>query len=529
MEAQQDSVPALDAPPTMCEILVIGAGLSGICAGIQFAQNNMNDFLILERAHDVGGTWRDHQYPGLTIDIPSLTYSYSFEQKPDWSSLWAPQAEMLEYCQEVTDKHRLRDHIRFGEVVVGAEFDEPTRTWVTTTATGSRYVSRFLVNASGFLNTPRWPDIPGIESFSGQKLHTSQWSPETDVSGKRVAFIGTGATGIQLAPQLAPQVEQLYVYQRTPIWLLPKPPLKFRPALKWSFRLVPGLLRTARLATASLMDLVFHRVFIHYHRMSWFGELAERICRSHIRTQVKDSSLHEELTPTYNWGCKRPSFSNDFYPMFNRENVELVTAPIERVTAEGVVTADGVERPVDVVICATGYQPFEHNTLPTYPVRGRDGLELRDYWDAHRYQAYRGFAVHGFPNFFLIFGPYSIPSTSYISMVELSTRNIISCIRATRMRDADFIEVTAEAQQEEWRDILERGRTGIWKTGNCATSNTYYIDRHGDTPTFRPELHPVAWWRSRRKPVTTRDFEIRRDDSDQIGPEQAPTERRVVA
>jgi cation diffusion facilitator CzcD-associated flavoprotein CzcO len=479
------------------EILVVGAGVSGIGTGIGLRKAGFEDFLIVDRAHEVGGTWRDHTYPGLTVDIPSLIYSFSFEQKPDWSSLWAPQAEVLDYCLGLADKYGLRPHLRFGQEVLEARYDESDRVWRTETADGITYESRYLINASGYFSAPRLPDVPGLDGFGGVIAHSSQWSDTLELRGKQVAVIGTGASAIQLAPHVAEVADGLAVYQRTPIWLLPKPPMRFRRPLREAFAKVPGFQRVARLATSAFMDLLFFRFFTNYPQVAGLARLVEKICRAHIRRQVDDPAVRDALTPRFSWGCKRPSFSGDFYPIFNKPGVELVTAPIEKVTADGVVTSDGRIRKTDVIVCATGYQPFEKAALPTYPVRGRDGQDLREYWDENRYQAFQGYAVHGFPNFFLVFGPYSIASSSYFAMVEVAVRSIVRCLEGARSRGADYVEVTPQAQAADHAETLRRKATSVWSTANCAASSSYYVDRFGDTPGFRPTYHWMEWWASR--------------------------------
>src|SRR5581483_3295659 len=406
------------------ETVIVGAGISGIGAGIALRDAGFRDFLILERAYDVGGTWRDHTYPGLTVDAPSLIYSFSYAQKPDWSSVWAGQREVLDYLRSLTERYSLRPHIRFGADVVSAEFDTGRCAWRVRCADGREIVCRYLINGSGYLNTPKTPDIDGGACFAGTILHTMNWRPDLDLTGRRVAMIGTGATAIQLAPHIAGTAAHLTVFQRTPIWLLPKPALPFTPGLQRIFARVPGAQRLARLITSAFMELVLFRTFTNYPQVRWLAERVEALGRRHIRTQVHDPAIREALTPRYSWGCKRPSVSNDFYPIFNRDDVTLVTEPIVRVTSDALVTADGTHHHADVIVCATGYQPFAYATLPTYPVRGAAGIDLREFWNEHRHQAFHGFAVPGFPNFFLVLGPYSIASSSYFAMVEVAMRNI---------------------------------------------------------------------------------------------------------
>jgi cation diffusion facilitator CzcD-associated flavoprotein CzcO len=489
------------------EIVVVGAGLGGIGTGIELKRNGFDDFVILEQSGGLGGTWRKHTYPGLTVDIPALTYSFSYEPKPDWSSLWAPQAEVLTYCEHCAEKHGLGPHFRFDTQVREARFDPSRGMWITRIDDDTEYVSRYLINASGYLSVPRLPAIDGLGNFGGKLIHTSDWSDDVDLAGKRIAFIGTGATGIQLAPQLAPIAERLSIFQRTPIWLLPKPAMRLPQMLKRTFAALPATQRLARVLTSAFQDLVFFRVFTNYPQVAAFGRAMERLGRWHIRRQVTDPKRREQLTPDYNWGCKRMSFSNDFYPMFNRDNVDLVTAPIVRATRDGLRTADGAEHPADVIVCATGYQPFERGALPTYTVQGTDGVSLDDYWEAHRYQSFRGFAVNGFPNFFLMFGPYSVSSTSYIALVEIGARNIVTCLKAARDRRADYVEVRSESQDTDMKEMWRLKATSVWNAGNCVTSNSYYVDRFGDSPGYRPRYHHQEWWASRK--MNMEHFELR--------------------
>ncbi len=497
------------ATETTCEILIIGAGISGIGIGIHLLKSGFSDFVILERSDEVGGTWRDNTYPGLTVDVPTLSYSYSFEMKPDWSNLLAPRDEIFEYLKDCTYKYGVRDHIRFGEDVTETAYDSKNNVWTTCTASGGAYVSKYVINASGFLNTPRWPDIDGFETFEGTKVHSSQWSDDIPLEGKRVAVIGTGATSIQLAPEIAPSVQKLSVFQRTPIWLLPKPDMSLPAGVQRAFKVIPGLQRSLRLLSAVFMEFVFYRYFIKHRQLRAVGRLAERIGRRQIRKQVNDPATQEALTPSYRWGCKRPSYSNDYFPMFNRDNVELVTASIECMKPNGIVTNDGVERPIDVVICATGYQPFSKAALPTYQVRGRDGIDLWEYWEENRYQAFRGIAINGFPNFFLVFGPYSVSGVSYVNMVQTAARRIIRCLKSVKARDGDYIDVKEGAQRDEFRRIVEKKSKSIFSVADCVSSNTYYYDRFGDTPSFRPSNLLLEWLDSRTLNVN-KYFEIKR-------------------
>jgi cation diffusion facilitator CzcD-associated flavoprotein CzcO len=506
------------------EILIIGAGVSGIGMAIKLRENGFNDFTMVDKGADVGGTWRDNIYPGLTCDVPVLTFCYSFEPKSDWSSIWAPQAEILEYLRHCADKYDLRQHCRFNEEVLDATYDEQRCVWVTRFVSGLTCTSRFLINGSGYFSTPRLPDIEGIESFAGQLVHTSRWPSDISLEGKRVAIIGTGATGIQLAPSIEHRVDHLDVYQRTPPWLFPKPPLLLSQRTKWVLRHVPFAARVGRLLAYFITEMVFYRVYTNYPQMALLVRAIERFCANHIRRQVDDPELVEKLTPKYRWGCKRISYSSTFYPMFNKSHVELVTDPIARIAPTGVTTADGRQRDVDVLICATGFQPFQKGALPTYPVYGSGSVELREYWDQNRYQAFRSVAVNGYPNYFMVFGPYAINGASYFGMVEIAVHTIIRALRGARAAGADAIEVTAKAQQDEFASILRRKKTSLFTVDGCRNSNTYYIDRHGDTPGFRPTYHPVTWWESRTLRMT--DFHLSSAATSNVGVRSAASALR---
>lgn len=479
------------------EILVVGAGPSGVCLAIQLKRNGFDDFIVLEKAGDVGGTWRDHVYPGLTVDVPTVYYSYSFELNPDWSNFYAPRKELYAYFRHCAEKYGVLPHMRFNKTVADSEYDAARNCWVTHLGGGEVMTSRYLISATGFLNIPKLPEIKGIETFAGKLLHTSDWDNSHDMSGERVGFIGTGATGIQLIPEVAQKVAHLDVYQRTPMWLLPKLDFSPSPGLKSALKNIPGFYRALRLFTAGLMEYFFFRIFTDFNQLKWLVDIVEKQCIKHLHRQVPDPMLRERLTPNYSYCCKRPSFSNTFYPTFNRSNVELITTPIREVTSNSVITEDGTERKIDTLICATGYQVFEKDSCPTFPVYGKDRLKLSDYWDKERYQAFRGVAVSNFPNYLMIFGPYSVCHTSYIGMTETSVHHVIRVLKAARRRQANYIEIKSEAQAADFKWVLSRRDKSVWSQGrNCLGSHSYYYDRHGDNPLFRPSNAVTAWFDS---------------------------------
>lgn len=484
------------AAPLDVEILIIGAGFSGLGAGIALKKMGEHDFAILERAHDLGGTWRDNTYPGLTVDVASTSYSYGFEPYPEWSRLYAPGAEVKAYADHCARKYGVREHIRYGKTVVSARYDTATNTWLTQLADGSALRARYLVSATGLFGPPKLPDIAGIDSFAGTIMHTAQWDHDVDLSGRRVAVIGTGATAIQVIPEIVDRVAHLDVYQRTPIWLLPKPDMRISESMRRLFRKWPIAQRGLRVVTNALNELLFGLGFSHYRQMPWLYAWLEKIGINHIRKQVHDPALQEKLIPRYSFFCKRPSFSNVYFPVFNRPNVELVTTSIARVTPQGVVTQDGTTRDADVLICATGYAVFEKGIVPAFDTYGRDGTEIGDYWTAHRFRAFQGITLPNYPNYFMIFGPYAAASASWFGMIDTQVRHFARCLAAARRRGANYIEVKQQAFDEDFEKILKRRRNQVTFFGNCAASNSYYYDRNGDVPLIRPATQLGQWLRS---------------------------------
>ncbi|MGF0319352.1 flavin-containing monooxygenase [Nocardia fluminea] len=481
------------------EIVIVGAGFSGIGVAIELRKAGFDDFVIIDEADGVGGTWHWNTYPGVAVDIPSFSYQFSFEQRTDWSRVYAPGRELKAYAESCVDKYELRSRIRFGTTVVGADFDERADHWVLHTTDGDDLTARFVISATGVLTRPKLPDIPGIEGFAGATMHTSRWDHRQDLRGKRVAIIGTGASAVQVIPEIASRVEHLTVFQRTPIWCLPRPdlplPLAARLALK-----IPGGRTVTRLVSQTYVEVTFP-LAAHYHRSLPTAAIGERAGLAHLRRQVKDPAVRDALTPRYALGCKRPSFSNDYLSTFNRANVTLETAAISEITATGVHTAAGAEHRADVLILATGFKVMESGNMPTYDLHGVGGRDLETWWDENRLQAYEGVSVPGFPNFFSIIGPYGYNGASYFTLIENQTRHILRCLHHARNNDADRIEVTEEANDRYFREMLARRGGQVFWDESCAAANSYYFDKHGDVP-LRPTSTLESAWRSGHFPLT---------------------------
>ncbi len=484
------------------EVLIIGAGIAGSGVAIELTKHGIDSFALLERADEVGGTWRDNRYPGIAVDITSFTYSYSFEQKPDWSRVFAPGSELQSYVRSVATKYAIYPKVRFGVEVNEASFDEDRHLWRVRLTSGERLACRYLIGATGGLITPKMPDIAGIETFAGKLIHPARWDDSYDLTGKRVAVIGTGATAVQLVPAIAPRLAHLDVYQRTPIWLLKKPDAEVPQWVKTTFRRLPPAQRALRLLTDVGTEAVMVCGALYYQQAPGIVRWAERACRQNLLEQVPDDpELRAKLTPGYDFGCKRPSFSNDYFRTFTRDNVSLVTDPIACIEPEGVRTKDGVLRPVDVLITATGYRVFEKGNIPSFQVFGRAGRELGEFWEQHRLQAYEGVSIPGFPNFFLTLGPYTFIATSYFKTVEAAANHIVRCIREAHKKSADCVEVRRQANDRYFGMIQRRQKNTVFLGANCARSNSYYFDAHGDAPMLRPMTSWEALWRSRHFPL----------------------------
>lgn len=380
--------------------------------------------------------------------------------------------------------------------------NERESSWKLELDGGDTLTAHHVIDATGVLTQPKAPDIDGVEDFAGTTIHTARWDAGQSLKDKRVAVIGTGASAVQLIPAVAPQARRLTVFQRTPIWCLPKLDAPLSDSVRWLLRRVPGGMSVARLVSQALVELTFP-LAVHYHRTVPLARMFESRARAYVREEVHDPDLQAKLTPTYAIGCKRPSFHNEYLATFNRDNVELETDPIARITADGVLTQAGTEHEVDVLVLATGFKVFDRGNFPKYPVKGRDGTDLEHWWNEHRYQAYEGVSVPGFPNYFTMFGPYGYNGSSYFNLIETQARHIVRCLKHARSVGAATVEVTSDANDRYFAEMLrKRGRQIFWQP-SCALANSYYFDPHGDVP-LRPSPLIETMWRSRRFPL--RDY-----------------------
>jgi cation diffusion facilitator CzcD-associated flavoprotein CzcO len=484
------------------EVIIVGAGISGIGTAIQLKADGIDDILILERADDVGGTWRDNRYPGIAVDITSFTYSFSFEQNANWSRVFAPGDELHQYTRRVACKYGIYPHIRFGVDVKEARFDTNDNLWVLKLSQGQILRARHLVSAGGGLISPKLPDIEGLDDFDGDVIHTARWPRDIDLAGKRVAVIGTGATAVQLVPEIARQARHLDVYQRTPIWVLKKPDRTLPGWLKSLFRALPRVQQGVRSVTDAASETLMVLSAIYYRQAPWIVRACEKAALRNMREQLPGrQDLWERLSPAYGFGCKRPTFSNEYFKTFARDNVELVTTPIRRITRRGITTGDGKSRRIDVLVLATGYKTFEKGNIPSFDVIGSNGADLGEFWHENRYQAYEGLTIPGYPNFYIMLGPYALIGTSYFKMVEGNAIHLSRCIREAAKRGATRAEIRQSVHDAYFRDIDRRQQNTVFLNHNCAQSNSYYFDHHGDAPMLRPSTSVEMLWRAKHLPM----------------------------
>ena len=435
--------------------MILGAGMSGLCAGVKLKQAGIHDFVILEKQPGLGGTWWDNTYPGAHVDVPAPAYSFSFAPNPAWSRRFPSAPEIQAYMQRVAANFGLLAHLRLGTQITDASFDEATGHWQIRTDKGDELRAPFFMCSSGPLSRPRWPDIPGMDDFRGLRLHSARWDHSAVLRGQRVAVIGTGSTASQLVPPVAAQAKQLHLFQRTANWVMPRMDRRYT-ALDGALASLPPYAAVVRWSWAQVLE--WGRRGFEDGTLARRGLLAT--AGAHRKRQVLDDSLRERLTPTYPLGCKRIIYSNDFYTALCRPNVELVTEGIARITTHGIVTADGRERPIDVLVCATGFDVA--HSLSAIRITGRQGHTLANAW-AEGPQAYHGITVSGFPNLFLMLGPNTATGhTSTLLYIEPEVDHAIACMQAVRRGGHRWIDVRPESMHEHNRSLQARLGRSVW-------------------------------------------------------------------
>ncbi|MFN2360647.1 MAG: flavin-containing monooxygenase [Marinobacter sp.] len=485
--------PANAASPSL---LIIGTGFGGLGMAIQLKKAGINSFLMLEKANAVGGTWRDNTYPGAACDVQSHFYSFSFEPKHDWTRKFGLQPEILGYMQHCVDKYGLADHIRFGKEVASAVFDKTSNIWTVKTTDGDSFHADIVVTATGQLNQPAWPNIPGLETFTGKMFHSARWDHDYDLDNKNVAVIGTGASAIQFVPEIVPRVKSLSLFQRSAAWVLPKPD---RPFYRWEqtlFRKIPAWERLYRY-------LIYWKNESRALAFTRFNSLLEIFAwqaRRFAKSEVSDPTKLRHLIPDYKIGCKRILISNDWYRAVDQPHVNLVTAGIERVTENGVMTTEGALHKVDAIILGTGFAAS--GFLSPMEITGRKGVSLNRAW-ANGSEAYKGITVSGFPNLFMLYGPNTnLAHNSIVYMLESQVQYVLSCIRALQAKPGSAMDVKADRLRDFSANVQEKLKSSVWESG-C---QSWYLDENGKNTVNWPGF--TFTYRKATRQVNPDDYEF---------------------
>lgn len=466
-------------PTRHLRTIIIGSGFAGLGLAIRLSQQGRQDFLVLERGDDVGGTWRDNTYPGAACDVPSHLYSYSFALNPNWSRSFSRQGEIQAYIQGVAKKYNVLDKHIFNCDVTGARWNNDTARWEITSSQGN-FTADTVVSAVGALCEPNLPDIKGINSFEGEIFHSARWNHDADLTGKRVAVIGTGASAIQIVPAIAPKVGHLDVYQRTAPWLLPRLDRPYLKAEQLAFKYIPGVQRLSRAAIYAARETQVVGLAKFPALMQGF----ELLAKAKLRYEIRDPELRAKVTPNFRIGCKRMLISNDYYPALDRDNVDVVTDGIAEVRPNSIVTKDGTEREIDALIVATGFHVTDSPTYET--ITGKDGRTLTEVFDEIGQQGYKGSSIANFPNMFFLLGPnVGLGHTSMVYMIESQINYIADALATIDKQDLRTVEVRRDVQDRYNAELQKKLARSVWLNGGCSS---WYLDKHGNNTTLWPDF-----------------------------------------
>jgi cation diffusion facilitator CzcD-associated flavoprotein CzcO len=479
-------------------IVIIGSGFAGIGMAIQLKKAGIESFTMFERAGEIGGTWRDNTYPGAACDVPSHLYSFSFEPHAEWTRMYAGSNEIQGYLLGCVEKYRLRAHLRLDTAITEARFDEARGTWTLRTSKGDTVTARVVISGVGGLIDPKLPVIAGLDTFQGKVIHTARWDHDYDLAGKRVAVIGTGASAIQVVPAIAPKVAQLSVFQRSAAWVVPKLDHAIGGRAKRLFRRFPFLMALRRLRIFLFTEYIGPRIFLD---SPWLKRRPERMSLQHLEASVPDPAIRAKLRPSYQFGCKRVLISDDYWQTFMRPNVALVTDAIAEIRPHAIVTTDGREHPIDVLVLATGFA-LNIGTAP-FPTFGVGGKSLADVW--HRGGiAYKGVAVSGFPNWFIMMGPNTGPGhTSVLVYTEAQIGYAMQAIRKLIDEKLTSVSVRQDVQDAYNRSIQGRMKHMVWSTG-CSN---WYLGANGENHSLFPGL--ATEYRMRMRTFKPSEYEVR--------------------
>lgn len=487
---------------TMIDVAIVGAGFGGLCAAIRLRQQGVESIRILERSGEVGGTWRDNIYPGCACDVPSHLYSFSFEPNPNWSRPYPQQQEIQDYILGVTEKYQLRQHIAFNAPVESLRWLPQALCWEISVQGKAPLRARYVVLATGPLNKPAIPDLPGLGDFAGPTFHSGQWRHDVSLAGKRIAVVGTGASAIQFVPEIAEHAAHVMVFQRTAAWVMPRWDQPYGAVRRWAYRHVPGLQRLSRWRVYWFNEWI-GMGFMGSRRMQG---LLRKLSGHHVRSQVPDTALQTVLTPDFNPGCKRLLISNTWFPTLQRPNVQLVTEGIARVVPQGFITNDGALHACDVIIWGTGFKATEFVTpMRVYGEASEDAAkdapvpELASLWRSSPAATRLGITVAGFPNLFMLVGPNTgLGHNSIIFMIECQVNYIVKALRAARQRAKPVLRLRPDVQQDDYALMQQKMQRTVWASG-C---KSWYQHADGRIDTLWPGYTWEYWWKTRRFQVT---------------------------
>jgi cation diffusion facilitator CzcD-associated flavoprotein CzcO len=481
------------------EVLIIGAGLGGLCAAIRLRQSGVESMAILERGTEVGGTWRDSVYPGCACDVPSHMYSYSFEPNTQWTRPYPQQQEIQNYILHVVDKYALRPLIRFGVEVGAMRWRAEQACWEVDVPNQAPILARHVILATGPLNKPLVPDIAGMHNFAGEAFHSNQWRGDVDLPGKRVAVVGTGASAVQIVPEIAPVAAHVDVFQRTPAWVVPRWDQPYGPLRRWAYRYLPGLQRLSRWRVYWFNELVG----MGFMGSKWVQSLLVRLSMHHLHSQVADPALRAALTPNFSPGCKRLLISNTWFTALQRANVKLVTQAVARIVPQGVVGADGVLYPCDVIVWGTGFKATEYiapmhiygEAVQTKTLTQTQMPELGAMWRDGPAATRLGITVAGFPNLFMLVGPNTgLGHNSLVFMIECQVNYIVAALRTLRARGQTVLRLRPDVQRDDYTLTQQKMKATVWSSG-C---KSWYQNADGHIDTLWPG-YTWEYWRNTRR------------------------------
>lgn len=480
------------------DVAIIGAGFAGLGAAIRLKQRSNTSFIVFERAGEVGGTWRDNVYPGCACDVPSPLYSLSFAPNPNWSRLYSTQPEILAYLKNVVARYDLAPAIRYDTEIIRTEFSEITGYWTLTDRAGQSTTARVVIGAIGPLNRPSIPNLKGLETFAGRAFHSVNWDHSYDLTGKRVAVVGTGASAIQIVPAIAPTVKQLTIFQRTAPYVTPRLDRPISPTMQRLFRQLP-LLQQGHRAFIYWLNELKGLSFLGYETLNKFGT---EQARKHLEAAISDPELRRKATPDYKMGCKRVLVSDDYYPALTRSNVELVTDRIAEVTPTAIIDQTGREHPVDVIVLSTGFVAAD--IICDLNIIGRRGRNLFEQWLTTGPEAHYGITTTGYPNLLFLVGPNTgLGHNSIVHMIESQVNYVLDYLDLLdRVGDGSFLDVRPEAQQAYNAQIQQKLATTVWASG-C---QSWYLNAQGKNTTIWPDL-TVAYRKATRH-VNPADYAV---------------------